>query len=100
MEKLLNSFRARCLSIFTVSRWMDNPQSQRRRAGGRQEPCAEWSLALPPEGRGLHSTRSHVFHLDPVPSHQWNVGCRERQSHDNWKVLEAEGDRGHPSRHC
>ncbi|EGW03449.1 hypothetical protein I79_003551 [Cricetulus griseus] len=100
MEKLLNSLRAHCLSIFTVSRWMDNPQSQR--GGGQQEPCAEWSLALPPEGRGLHSTRSHVFYLDPVPSHQWNVGCWERQSHGNWRVLEAEdeGDSGKPSRHC
>lgn len=33
MEKLLNSLRKHCLSIFTVSRWMDNPQSQR--GGGR-----------------------------------------------------------------
>lgn len=90
------------LPLHLHSEQMDgqSTESKRSRAGGRQEPCAEWSLALPPEGWGLHSTRSHVFDLDPVPSHQWNVGCRERQSHDNWKVLEAEGDRGHPSRHC
>lgn len=88
MEKLLNSLRKHCLSIFTVSRWMDNPQSQR--GGGRRAaralccvvPCfTSW-------GPGLHGTRSRVFYLDPVPSHKRNVGCWERQSRD-CKVLEA-----------
>lgn len=53
MEKLLNSLRKHCLSIFTVSRWMDNPQSQRGGGRRQQEPCAVWSLALPPEGRAF-----------------------------------------------
>lgn len=35
MEKLLNSLRALRLSIFTVSRWIDKPESQR---WGRQAP--------------------------------------------------------------
>lgn len=81
MEKLLNSLRKHCLSIFTVSRWMDNPQSQR--GGGRagckgpvlsgpllyllrarpsQNPEPGFLLGsrpLPPSERGLLRRQSH-----------------------------------------
>lgn len=51
MEKLLNSLRAHCLSIFTVSRRMDNPQSKRRRA----------ARALVLSGPLLHLLRAGAF---------------------------------------
>lgn len=68
MEKLLNSLRAHCLSIFTVSRWRDNPQSQR--GGGQQEPLCwvvpcftSWGPGLSPHPQPRFLLGSH-----PLPS--------------------------------
>lgn len=95
-KKLLNSLRAHCLSIFTVSRWMDNPESKRRLAARALVLSGPLLYLL--RARGLHSTRSHVFCLDPTPSHPWYLDCWERQSHWNWRALEAEGKGTEPSR--
>lgn len=91
MEKLLNSLRAHCLSIFTVSRWMDDPESKRRRA----------ARAFVLSGPLLYLLRARaftaptaVFYLDSTPSHPRNVGGWERQSHGNWRVFESRRWRG------
>lgn len=82
--KLLDSLRALCLSVFTVSRWMDNPQNQR---WGRQDPLC--SMVPCP-------TFPISFNwILPLPARPRNLGCRERRSHsgERWsqKVSEAEG---------
>lgn len=54
------------LPLHLHSEQMDGQSTVKEEAGGKS-PCAEWSLALPPKGRGLPSTHSHVFSLDPTP---------------------------------
>lgn len=62
MEKLLNSPRALCLSSFTVSRWMDNPQIKDE---ADKITCARCHLPSISEGwECLPSTQSHFPQLD------------------------------------
>lgn len=77
--------RAHCLSIFTVSRWMDNLQNQR---GGQQGPLC-WvvpCLASPRVGVLSQHPQPHLSFGSLPPSHPWNVGYWERQSHsrESW----------------
>lgn len=93
MEKLLNSLRALCLSIFTVSRWMDNPQNQR---GGRRDPLC-WMVPAPASpGQGTPSQHPRSFlpteSLLPHPIHRtWAAGKGKatQESDGNRRVLEA-----------
>lgn len=62
------------LPLHLHSEQMDG-RSRVKEEAGSKSPCAEWSLALPPEAGALAAPRSPVFCLDPTPSHPWNVGC-------------------------
>lgn len=81
MEKLLDSLRAPCLSIFTVSRQMDNPQSPR---WGRQGPLCQAvpCPTFPRAGGAIRAPTAASFIWIPAPCHPWKcVGFWERQSH-------------------
>lgn len=80
MEKLLNSLGAHCLSLFTVSRWMDNPSNQR---GGGQDPLCWVVPCLTSLGAGSASMApTAMLSFGSLScSHPWCVGCWERQSH-------------------
>lgn len=72
--KAIEQPQAHCLSIFTVSRRMGSPESERagggRRAGGRAARALCWAErpSLPSWGPRPPSTRSPFsFHLDPTP---------------------------------
>lgn len=89
MEKLLNSHRALCLSIFTVSRWMDNPQTKDE---ARKIPFDKYSLVQASPGSTFSAPTGHFLQQNlpvyPILSHPWNVGCWERQS-----LRESQGNR-------
>lgn len=78
MEKLLNSRRARCLSLQLHSEQMDGPQSQRR----RQDPCAGQPFAPPPRGRLPRQHPEPLLSAEPLFSHPIRgMWALERQSH-------------------
>lgn len=56
------------LPLHLHSEQMDGRSRVKEEAGGKS-PCAEWSLALPPEGRGLHRAHSRfLLGFHPLPS--------------------------------
>lgn len=80
MEKLLFSLGP---TASPSSQWADGWTIYRIKREAGKVPCAEWSLALPPCGWGLLSQcpQPLLSFGSLPPSHPWNVGYWERQSH-------------------
>lgn len=84
--KAIEQPQAHCLSIFTVSRRMGSPESERAgggRAGGKS-PVLSWaSLASLLGAAASQHPQPFLFPLGSHPSHPRSVGCWERLSHWN-----------------
>lgn len=90
MEKLLNSLRALCLSTFTVSRWVDNPQNQR---GGRQGPLCQVvpCPTFPRAGGACTAPTAMEFSWAPPP-HTPPMECElPRKANLFWRAMVTGG---------
>lgn len=63
------------LPLHLHSEQMDGQSTESKRRRAARALVLSGPLLYLLRARGLHSTRSHVFYLDPTPSHPRNVGC-------------------------